>query len=44
MPQAAFGGGMDFFRMPGRCRVGGQAGGRSLDFVAAGSTGTFRGR
>lgn len=44
MPAAAFGGGMDFFQMRGRCRVSGQAGGRQLDFVAAGSTETFRGR
>jgi hypothetical protein len=44
MPPAAFGSNMDFFQMRGRCRVSGQAGGRSVDFVAVGSTETFRGR
>ena len=44
MPARAFGGGMDFFQMRGRCRVTGQAGGRPVDFVAPGSSETFRGR
>jgi hypothetical protein len=44
MPPAAFGSNLDFFQMRGRCRVTGQAGGRPVDLVAAGSTETFRGR
>lgn len=44
MPARAFGGGMDFLQMRGRCRVAGQAGGRSIDFIASGSSETFRGR
>ncbi len=44
MPPRAFGGEMDFLQMRGRCRVTGKAGGRPVDFVALGSTETFRGR
>jgi len=44
MPPGAFGSDTDFFQMRGQCRVTGQAGGRPIDFVAAGSTETFRGR
>jgi hypothetical protein len=44
MPAGSFGGGMDFFQMRGRCRVEGKAGGRIVDFVAPGSSETFRGR
>lgn len=44
MPRRAFGGGMDFYQMRARCRVTGEAGGRSLSFVAWGSAETFRGR
>jgi hypothetical protein len=44
MPLAASGRAMDFFQMRGRCRVAGQAGGRPIDFAAAGSSETFRGR
>jgi hypothetical protein len=44
MPARAFGGGMDCIQMRGRCRVAGHAGGRSIDFVAPGSSETFSGR
>ncbi len=44
MPSAAFGSDLDFFQMRGPCRVTGQAGGTLVDFVAVGSTETFRGR
>ena len=38
------GGGLDFLQLGGRYRVRGTAGGRSIDFTAAGSAETFRGR
>jgi hypothetical protein len=44
MSQGAFGGGMDFFQLRARYRVAGRAGGQPLDFEAAGSAETFRGR
>ena len=44
MPSAAFGSDMGFLQMRGQCRVTGQAGGHPVDFVAAGSSETFRGR
>ncbi len=43
-PLAASGRDMDFLQMRGQCRVVGQAGGRTVDFSAAGSSETFRGR
>jgi hypothetical protein len=44
MPQGAFGGGMDFLQMRGTYHVSGRAGTRGVDFTAAGSAETFRGR
>jgi hypothetical protein len=39
-----FGGGMDFLQLRASYRVRGRAGGRSIDFSAAGTAETFRGR
>ena len=39
-----FGGGMDFLQLRTSYRVRGRAGGRSIDFTAAGTAETFRGR
>jgi hypothetical protein len=39
-----FGGGLDFLQLRARYRALGRAGGRSIDFSAAGSAETFRGR
>jgi hypothetical protein len=40
----SLGGGLDFLQLGGRYLVRGTAGGRSIDFTAAGSAETFRGR
>jgi hypothetical protein len=40
----SLGGGLDFLQLGGRYLVRGIAGGRSIDFTAAGSAETFRGR
>jgi hypothetical protein len=39
-----FAGGLDFLQLRARYRVSGRAGGRSIDFSAAGTAETFRGR
>jgi hypothetical protein len=44
MQQGAFGAGMDFLQMRGQYHVSGRAGSRAVDFTAAGSAETFRGR
>ncbi len=44
MREGLFGGGLDFLQLRARYRVQGRAGGRTVDFTAAGSAGTFRGR
>jgi hypothetical protein len=44
MGRALFGGGLDFLQLRTRYRALGRAGDRSIDFTAAGSAETFRGR
>jgi hypothetical protein len=44
MGRGSFGGGMDFLQLRAAYRVSGRAGDRDVDFTAAGSAETFRGR